>query len=184
MALVNFSKPDIENSLFSIRGSLDGNVQEEFIEKLPFIGVVLGQEEFFLPLGAVAEIIMLQPVTYVSRSGQFIEGVINLRGTIMPVINLRKLAGFPRGHATPATRIIVIKNERNLDLGFIVDGVTYVSNILPSEVEANFLYGKTLAADILSGIAKNEGKVIGILDEARIIQHCVDGSTKRPATTP
>ncbi len=179
MVLPVLSSDENQSSLFSLRGSLDGAIEQEFTNRVQYIGVIIGREEFYLAIAAVAEIIMLQPITYVSRANKFIEGVVNLRGTIMPAINLRKVLGVEKGQPSAATRIIIVKNDKNYELGFIVDSVTYVSSLAPSDVEAKVLYGDSSAAEVISGIAKSQGKVIGILDEMKIIARVCDNDGKK-----
>mgnify|MGYP000205050390 FL=1 len=113
MVLPVLSSDENQSSLFSLRGSLDGAIEQEFTNRVQYIGVIIGREEFYLAIAAVAEIIMLQPITYVSRANKFIEGVVNLRGTIMPAINLRKVLGVEKGQPSAATRIIIVKNDKN-----------------------------------------------------------------------
>jgi purine-binding chemotaxis protein CheW len=159
------------SSIFAIHGNLDGEQAHEgdFVEREQFIGLVVGTEEFLLPISAVREIIMLVPITFVPNAPEFIDGVINLRGTILPAVNMRKMMGVPRGDITGAARIIVVRIEE-VTCALLVDGITYVIALLPSEIEHQTLPGKGTGAEFLGSIAKNGAKVCGILDLARVLR--------------
>lgn len=156
------------SGIFAIRGSLDGDNQQEFVEREQFIGLKIGAEVFYLSIASVAEIIMPPSITYVPRADKYIEGVINLRGTIIPTINLRKMMGHPKGLETSSTRI-VISNFNNMTFGLIVDAITYVVALLPSSIEEQGLPVKAGGADIITRISKDKNEVIGILDLGKIV---------------
>lgn len=159
------------SSIFAIHGDLDGEKAHEgdFVEREQFIGLIVGTEEFLLPISAVREIIMLVPITFVPNAPDFIDGVINLRGTILPAVNMRKMMGVPRGDITGSARIIVVRME-DVTCALLVDGITYVIALLPSEIEHQTLPGKGTGAEFLGSIAKNGAKVCGILDLTRVFR--------------
>lgn len=163
--------------IFAIHGNLDGEKESDFQEREQFIGLVVGSEGFLMPIAEVREIIMLPPITFVPNSASFVDGVINLRGTIIPALNMRKMMGFPRaasdGAAKPgnsSARIIITKYE-SISFGLIVDGITYVVALLPNEIETQTLPGKGTGAEFIGSIAKQGAKVQGILDVQRILKH-------------
>ena len=160
--------------IFAIRGNLDGDLEEEYSEKEQFIGLKIEGEEFYLPIAIVSEIVMLPPITFVPQSGRFIEGVINLRGTILPAINLRKMMSLPKGEATPSTRIIIVKHL-DMHIGLIVDAITYVISLYPSEIEDQSLPGKSTGSDLISRISKNGDKVTGIIDFTKVFYTAGEG---------
>lgn len=157
-----------KDGLFAIHGDLDGQNEDEFQERDQFIGIKIGNEEFLLPIASVREIIMVAPITYVPFSPEFIDGVFNLRGTIVPVVNTRKLMGIERGGLTPASRLIVTKSE-HVTFGLVVDGITYVRNLLPTEIEQRSLPGKGTGAEFINSICKQDNYICGILDIHRIL---------------
>ncbi|NRA44233.1 MAG: purine-binding chemotaxis protein CheW [Oligoflexales bacterium] len=160
--------------IFAIRGSLDGELEEEYSEKEQFIGLKIEDEEFYLPIAIVSEIVMLLPITFVPQSGKFIEGVINLRGTILPAINLRKMMSLPKGEVSPATRIIIVRHL-DMHIGVIVDAITYVISLYPSEIEDQSLPGKTTGSDLISRISKNGDNVTGIIDITKVFYTAGEG---------
>lgn len=158
-------------SIFAIHGDLDGETtdQTEFVEREQFIGLVIGGEQFLFPISAVREIIMLIPITFVPNAPKYIEGVINLRGSILPAVNMRKMMGFPRGEVTAAARMIVVRFQE-VNCALLVDGITYVTALLPSEIQQQSLPGKGGGAEFIGGIAKHGNKVCGIIDMTRILR--------------
>jgi purine-binding chemotaxis protein CheW len=160
-------------SLFAIHGDLDGEQRGEFQEREQFIGLKIGAEEFLLPIAAVREIIMLPPITFVPNCQEFVDGVINLRGTILPALNMRKMMACARGEPTKDARIIIVRCD-GVTFGLIVDGITYVVALLPAEVEAQNLPGKGTGTEFIGQVAKQGPKVLGILDLQRVLKQTGD----------
>jgi purine-binding chemotaxis protein CheW len=158
-----------QSALFAVHGDLDGEKQSEFQEREQFIGLVVGKEEFLLPIAVVSEIIMLTPITYVPNAPEFVDGVINLRGKIIPAVNLRKMMALPRAEPTSASRIIIAKHE-DITFGVLVDGITYVVALLPTEIEHQSLPGKSSGTDCIGGVAKHGQKIQGIIDHVRVLR--------------
>lgn len=164
----------VQQGLFSIHGDLDGGKEDEFQEREQFIGLKIGQEEFLLSITTIHEIIMLAPITFVPHAPEYVDGVINLRGTIIPAINMRKLMGVARGKPSGTSRIVITRFE-GVTFGLLVDGITYVVSLLPSEIENQSLPGKGTGAEFIGSISKQGNKIAGILDLARILKQ-VGGS--------
>ena len=162
------------DGIFAIRGNLDGESVQEYTEKEQFIGLKIENEEFYLPISIVNEIVMLQPITYVPQSGKFIEGVLNLRGTILPAINLRKMMNLDKGVVTPATRIIITRHL-NVPIGLIVDAITYVIALHPTEIEVQTLPGKNPGSELISRISKHGENIRGIIDIAKVFYSAAEG---------
>lgn len=164
---------DSERSIFAIRGSLDGEQAEEFTQdREQYIGLMVGEEEFLVPIAAINEIIMLSLVKYVPGSHRYVEGVFNLRGAILPALNVRKMMGLARHEPTLSTRIVIVRqpDPPEMVVGLIVDAITYVVNLHPGEIEPQNLSGsKGLGAELLGNISKQGDKVNGILDINKIV---------------
>ena len=164
-----FATIDLENSMFSVRGELDGGQStQNFTSTRQFIGLMIGKEEFLLPIEVTNEIIMLHQLTFVPRAPRFVEGVINLRGTILPAINLRMMMGLPNEAPTAQCRII-IANCENVMVGLIVDGISYVVTLYPEQLQVQSLPGKDTGAELISTISKRGNQVNGVLDIAKIL---------------
>jgi len=123
----------------------------------------LAAETYGVDIGSVREIIRVQEVTKVPRTPDFVEGVINLRGNVIPVIDLRKRFGFRQTEATKDTRIVVVDIGGN-DIGVVVDAVTEVLRLAADAVEPPTGVITTADSDHLLGIAKLEDRLIILLD--------------------
>ena len=103
-------------------------------DELQLVIFDLAAETYGVDIGSVREIIRMQETTKVPRTPDFVEGVINLRGKVIPVIDLRKRFGFKRAEATKDTRIVVVDIDGN-DIGVVVDAVTEVLRLAADAVE-------------------------------------------------
>lgn len=162
---ISGTNPNEESSsIFAIRGDLDGGKDAaDFSEVRQFIGLLLATEEFLLPIETVNEIIMINHMTFVPSAPRYVEGVINLRGRIIPAVNLRQVLGHPTVVPTAASRIIIANFQGHL-AGLLVDGITYVVSLNPEEVQASSIGAKGKGAEFINAIAKRGGKVNGVLD--------------------
>ena len=154
--------------IFAIRGDLDGEEEEDYTEKEQFIGLKLGEEEFLLPISVVSDLVMLPRITFVPGGPDLIEGVMNLRGKILPAVNLRKMMGLERNEPTSTTRVIIVKIE-DMNFGIIVDAITYVVALLDSEIESQNLSSKHRSSELISHIAKRNERVLGVFDVQKIL---------------
>ena len=123
----------------------------------------LASETYGVDIVSVREIIRMQEITKVPRTADFVEGVINLRGKVIPVIDLRKRFGFVQADATKETRIVVVDIGGN-DIGVVVDAVTEVLRLSGDSVEPPTGVITTTDSDYLLGIAKLESRLIILLD--------------------
>jgi purine-binding chemotaxis protein CheW len=132
----------------------------------------LANEEFGICVLKVREIMGLQEITAVPQTPTHIKGVINLRGKVVPVIDLRLKFGISTAEYTQRTCIIVtqVRGEAGLVLmGIIVDGVSEVLNLAASEIEDTPDFGEEVAGQYLLGLAKVKGKVKILLDIDRVL---------------
>lgn len=132
-----------------------------------YLTFALADEEYGLPVLKVREIIKLMDITAVPRVPAHIKGVINLRGKVVPVIDLRLKFGLLAQEATDRTCIIVVEaatNGRGVMLGIVVDHVSEVLNIAAEEIEQAPDFGERLDTRYMLGIAKIKGRVKMLLD--------------------
>ncbi len=133
-------------------------------EELQLVSFNLDSEEFGVDIGVVQEIVRMPEITKVPRSPEFVVGVVNLRGKIIPVVDLRKRFGLPASDATKSTRIIIV-SVRSRTLGMIVDGVSEVLRLDSSAVEPTpEMVATSIDASFLKGIAKLEGRLLILLE--------------------
>ncbi len=132
------------------------------------VGFKLGEEEFVLDILKVQEIIKLVDITPVPNSPDFVEGVINLRGKVIPIVSLRKRFGFQDKEKDSQTRIIVVEIEKKL-VGFIVDYVTEVLRIPSSTIEPPPPLVSKIGSEYLKGVGKLDERLLIVLDVDKIL---------------
>ena len=165
------ASPDesVTSSIFAIRGDLDGGKEtSDFHGIKQFVGLLIASNEFLLPVEVMNEIIMITQLTFVPHAPKYVEGVINLRGRIVPAINLRQLMGHETVAPTPASRIIITTCESEV-MGLIVDGITYVLSLNQDQLEDQSLSAAGHGAQLVKGIAKRGAQVHGILDISKVL---------------
>ena len=132
----------------------------------------LGDELYGIPVLKVREIILLMEITPVPRMPPFIRGVINLRGQIIPVLDLRLRLQLAAGQPTRSTCIVVAQvtasSGNSSQMGLVVDAVDEVLNIPPADIQETPEFATNPGAQFLCGIAKAKGKVVALLDVDRL----------------
>lgn len=132
----------------------------------------LASEEFGIRVLKVREIMGVQEITAIPQTPPHIKGVINLRGKVLPVIDLRLKFGVPAAAYTQRTCIIVVQVESAAStvlMGIVVDSVSEVLNLSGAEIEDTPDFGETIETQYLLGMAKVKGKVKILLDLDRIL---------------
>jgi len=138
-----------------------------------FLTFRLGHEEYGIEILKVREIVAMMGITAVPLTATHIRGVVNLRGKIIPVVDLRKKFGLPDAAATRETCIITVMvegKEGDVLTGLLVDGVSEVVQVAASDVEPLPALGDDLRLDFVTGISKTKGRVIVLLDMDRVMQ--------------
>jgi purine-binding chemotaxis protein CheW len=144
----------------------DKNVMAEEEQLVVF---QLANETYGIEISAVHEIIRLQSVTRVPRTPDFVEGVINLRGKIVPVIDLHKRFRLPLEEETPHSRIIVVE-VMGVMVGMIVDSVSEVLRLPVANIEPPPpAISGGIDTDYLRGVGKWQEKLIILLDLDRVL---------------
>jgi len=128
----------------------------------------LANEFYGVDIFSVASIIEKQDIIAVPRSPEYVEGVTNLRGMVLPVIDLRKRFGLPENEETKETRIIVVELD-DLTVGMTVDAVSQVLRIDDEEIEPPSPIVTTIDSAFIVGIAKTEERLIIALDLQKVM---------------
>lgn len=128
----------------------------------------LAEETYGINIANVREIITMQKITRVPRTPDFIEGIINLRGRILPVIDLRKRFGLAVSEYTRATRIIEVETSGK-SVGIIVDGVSEVLRISRDWVEPPSPFIVSVDSEYIRGVAKVDDRLIILLDLDKVL---------------
>ena len=137
-----------------------------------YLTFALANEEYGIGILKVKEIIGMMPITSVPQTPGFVRGVINLRGKVIPVVDLRLKFGMEEMEYTERTCIIVVEiaSEAGLVLiGIVVDAVSEVLNIKGEDIEDTPTFGAKLDTDYILGMAKMEGGVKILLDIDRVL---------------
>ncbi len=137
-----------------------------------YLTVVLDNEAYGIAVLKVREIIRLQKITTVPQMPAFVKGVINLRGRVIPVIDLRIKFGL-KAEVAERTCIVVVQigvgAGRNVQMGLVVDSVEEVVNLTGAEIEPTPEFGARIDTSYLLGLAKIKGVVKTLLDIERVV---------------
>jgi purine-binding chemotaxis protein CheW len=137
-------------------------------EILQLVSFAIGNEEFGVNILKVQEINKLTQITKVPNAPYFVEGVINLRGKVIPIIDLRTRLGMPKKEHDKNTRIIVVEIEGKT-IGFIVDSVSEVLRIPKSITEPPPDIVAGINAEYITAVAKLENRLLILLDLDKIL---------------
>jgi purine-binding chemotaxis protein CheW len=137
-----------------------------------YLTFTLGNEEYGLPVLKVREIIKVMDITQVPQVPDHVRGVINLRGKVIPVIDLRRKFGLESQEHNERTCIIVADVDMGQSvvmMGIVVDSVSEVLNVAQSEIDATPDFGGQVTTDYVLGLAKVKGTVKILLDLDRVL---------------
>ena len=137
-----------------------------------YLTFTLADEEYGIGILKIKEIIGLMQITTVPQTPEFIKGVINLRGKVIPVVDLRLRFGMDSMDYTERTCIIVVEitgTNGSVQIGIVVDSVSEVLNIRGEDIEDTPAFGAKLNTDFISGMAKTEENVKILLDIDRVL---------------
>jgi purine-binding chemotaxis protein CheW len=151
-----------------------------------FVSFVVAGEEFGVNILTVQEIIRPVDITRVPHAPDFVEGVINLRGRILPVIDLRTRFGFPVRERTSDMRIVVVEIGGRT-VGFMADAVQEVLRVDVSSIESAPELAVGIDADYLRGVAKLDERLLILLDLERLLstdeEEALQGLDDEPSAT-
>jgi purine-binding chemotaxis protein CheW len=128
----------------------------------------LAHESYGVDIGAVNTIIRMQEITEIPRSPDFVEGVINLRGSIIPVIDLRKRFSLPMTEQTKASRIVVVESCGQL-IGMVVDAVTETLRLQQDAIEPPSPIVTSVDSEYVRGVGKLENRLVILLDLDKVL---------------
>ena len=139
-------------------------------ELIQLVTFSIGEEEFGVDILKVQEIIRTMEITKVPRAQAFVEGVINLRGKVIPIIDLRRRFGLVSKKHDKHTRIIVIEIN-NMIVGFVVDSVSEVLRIPAGTVEPPPPVVAGLESEYISGVGKLHDRLLILLDLDKLLSN-------------
>ncbi|HET6842492.1 MAG TPA: chemotaxis protein CheW [Candidatus Angelobacter sp.] len=133
------------------------------------VGFRIGRESFGVPIRLVHEIVRIPDITAVPEAPDFVEGVINLRGKIVPVVDLRKRFGEKEIISTRKNRILVAEVDRKM-VGLMVDAASEVMKIPETEIEQPPNVFEEGDLQYVTGVGKLNGRLIILIDLTRVLQ--------------
>jgi len=142
--------------------TMDQAIKETTIKTGKYLTFTLDKEEYGVGILKVKEIIGMMPITSVPRTPEFVKGVINLRGKVIPVMDLRLKFAMGEMPYNERTCIIVVEIDAESGtvlIGIVVDSVSEVLNIQEDEIEDTPTFGTQLDTDYILGMAKTDGGV-------------------------
>lgn len=143
-------------------------------ETVQYLTFKLGEEIFSLDVAKVREILEYTSITKVPQTPDFMCGVINLRGSVVPVIDLRLKFGMPATERTVNTCIIVVEvqmENEDIVLGTLADSVQEVIELEPEQIEPAPQIGTRLNTEFIRGMGKQDGNFIIILDIDKVFSN-------------
>jgi purine-binding chemotaxis protein CheW len=136
---------------------------------LQFVGFRLGGEDYAIAITKIQEIIVMKPITRIPQVPAFIEGLINLRGSVIPVVSLRTLFGLEHRDLDDETRTIIV-NVGDRTIGYIVDEVTQVMRIAADQIQPAPVSITALSKQHIAGLAQLEDRLLVILEIERLLK--------------
>jgi purine-binding chemotaxis protein CheW len=144
-------------------------ITEELQQKAgKYLTFVLAEEEYGLEILKVREIIGMMDITAVPRTPDFVKGVINLRGKVIPVVDLRLKFGMSEVERTEETCVIVV-NVGDVEMGIIVDKVSEVLDIVAEDIEDSPAFGADVDTNFILGMGKSNDRVTILLDIDKVL---------------
>lgn len=138
-----------------------------------YLTFALGNEEYGIQIVKVKEIIGMMAITSLPKTDTYVKGVINLRGRVISVIDLRLKFEMQAADYTERTCIIVVEIEKDdavIPIGLVVDAVSEVNNIKADEIDAPPAFGASVETNFILGMAKKEDGVKILLDIDRVLR--------------
>ena len=142
--------------------------KNETVSEVQMVAFKLEKEEFAVDIQQVREVLKMTRVTPLPQSAHYIEGVINLRGEVIPVVDLRKRFELPVGERGEQTRIIIVEIQ-NSNVGLIVDSVTEVLRFSSSAIQPPPTRVAGTRTDLIKGVGKVGDRLLIILNLEKII---------------
>jgi purine-binding chemotaxis protein CheW len=136
---------------------------------IQLVGFRLDNEDYAIAITKIQEIILMKPITRIPQVPDFIEGLINLRGSVIPIVNLRKRFGLLPREIDDETRTIVV-NVHEKTVGCVVDAVTQVMRINRDQIQPPPLGVMAVNHQYLAGLAKLDDRLMIILDIDKLFQ--------------
>jgi len=147
-------------------------LNKEDVKSGKYLTFLLGQEDYGIPIQTVREIIGMLHITNIPKTPEYINGVVNLRGKIIPIMDLRLKFGLEKKEYTERTCIIVVEIKAETgrrNIGIVVDTVSEVLNISATEIELSPQDDVQNDGEFITGMGKVKDKVVMLLDVEKVL---------------
>ena len=151
---------------------IDQTVRAIAVKEGKYLTFTLAGEEYGIGILKVREIVGMMNITRIPQTPSYVKGVVNLRGKVIPVVDLRLKFGIEAMDYTDRTCIIVVEivgTAKDIPMGVVVDAVSEVINIRQSDIEETPNFGTRIDTDYILGMAKTNGGVKILLDIDRVL---------------
>ncbi len=151
---------------------IDQTVRAIAVKEGKYLTFTLAGEEYGIGILKVREIVGMMNITRIPQTPSYVKGVVNLRGKVIPVVDLRLKFGIEAMDYTDRTCIIVVEivgTGKDIPMGVVVDAVSEVINIRQSDIEETPNFGTRIDTDYILGMAKTNGGVKILLDIDRVL---------------
>lgn len=136
---------------------------------MQYVVFALGKEEYGIDIQKVTTIEKMLSIARVPKTANYIKGVINLRGEVIPIMDLRTRFKMPYLEETEDTRIIIFKID-DIAVGMIVDAVAEVVNLPENQIEDINSFSDDMTMDYLNGVGKIDGRIVTLLNLEKLIK--------------
>jgi purine-binding chemotaxis protein CheW len=144
--------------------------EEELVAEQQLVVFALGKEEFGIDISKVREIVRIQNITTIPQSMDFVEGIVNLRGQIVPIVDLcKRFLVVERDAGKDVDRRIIVVNMAEQNIGILVDGVSEILRVPDESIEPTPpMVTSGMSSEFIRGVAKVKERLIIVLDLDRI----------------
>lgn len=167
-ALFNWSADELIGSEEGYRQGLQLRADEDEEEVRQWLAFSLGDEDYALDITTIREIIKPREITDIPRAPEFLLGIISLRGTIIPVFDLKNRLKLGRGELVPDSRIIVCQHEERA-AGLLVDRIAQVVNLPLRAIEPPPAVLSGLDRELVAGVGRHQGKMMVLLQLSHVL---------------
>ena len=143
---------------------------KEYVESKQYIVIKVGEEQYGIDITFIDNIIRMTRITRVPKVANYIKGVINLRGEVIPVLSLRLKMYLPPDEITQNSRILILRTEKQGMIGFIVDAVKEVVTLEADQISKASRGPDAEDSHFISGVGQYNGSLISILDLGAITE--------------
>lgn len=144
--------------------NLSEEENKESAEPVQYIVIRLGNEQYGIDIRNIDNIVRMQAITRIPKMPNYLKGVINMRGEVIPVMSMRLKMGLEEDVITKATRIIILKLEQEGNVGFIVDEVKEVVTLTAGEIEKITYNSKDEKTNLINAVGKHNEELISLFD--------------------